>query len=348
MNSVLSLKQIDGGQNWTVQNSGLYSDFNSVYFINHNTGWIAGSEGTILKTTDGGVNWISETAGTYTNLYSIFFVNNNLGLAVGDSGLILRTTDGGINWFPQLSPTDKNLQAVYFIDSETGFIVGLQDVILKTVNGGLTWNLNTTGSLDGFYDVYFVDVNQGWIVGRNGKIFKTTNSGLDWVYQLNPITGTGKYLRSVHFQDSNIGWIAGFSGVIFKTTNGGVTFIEDEPNSTQPNTFLLSQNYPNPFNPSTVISWQSPVGSWQTLKVFDVLGNEIATLVDEYKPAGRYEVEFYAAALPSGVYFYRIKAGSFVETKKDDTFEVIVVYTYFLNFSPVHQRGFFILNLTYS
>jgi len=80
--------------------------------------------------------------------------------------------------------------------------------------------------------------------------------------------------------------------------------------------FSFEQNYPNPFNPSTKISWQSPVGSHQTLKIFDILGNEIATLVNEYKPAGKYEVEFNAANLPSGVYFYQLKAGSFVETKK--------------------------------
>jgi len=85
--------------------------------------------------------------------------------------------------------------------------------------------------------------------------------------------------------------------------------------------FNLSQNYPNPFNPSTTISWQSPIGSWQTLKVFDVLGNEIATLVDEYRSAGSYEASFNVGrdsspALASGIYFYKIKAGDFIQTKK--------------------------------
>jgi hypothetical protein len=80
--------------------------------------------------------------------------------------------------------------------------------------------------------------------------------------------------------------------------------------------YKLSQNYPNPFNPSTKISWQSPIGSWQTLKVFDVLGNEVATLVDEYRIAGSYEIDFNSSALSSGVYFYRLQAGSFVQTRK--------------------------------
>ena len=83
-----------------------------------------------------------------------------------------------------------------------------------------------------------------------------------------------------------------------------------------PLTFALHQNYPNPFNPSTKISWQSPVGSRQTLKVFDVLGREVATLVDEYKEAGYNEIEFNASELASGIYYYQLKAGDYVETKK--------------------------------
>lgn len=84
------------------------------------------------------------------------------------------------------------------------------------------------------------------------------------------------------------------------------------------NSFQLYQNYPNPFNPNTKISWQSPVGSWQTLKVYDVLGNEVATLVDEYKPAGNYEVEFSGEKinLSSGILFYQLKIGSIIKSKK--------------------------------
>jgi len=88
-----------------------------------------------------------------------------------------------------------------------------------------------------------------------------------------------------------------------------------------PKAFKLNQNYPNPFNPGTKISWQSSVGSWQTLKVYDVLGNEIATLVNEYRPAGTYEIEFAVGQdsspdIAAGIYFYRLQAGNFSETKK--------------------------------
>jgi hypothetical protein len=94
-----------------------------------------------------------------------------------------------------------------------------------------------------------------------------------------------------------------------------ITSIDDQINIT-PDDFILEQNYPNPFNPSTVISYQLPVSSDVTLKVYDILGNEIATLVDEHKPAGRYEVDFNASSLSSGVYFYQLKANNFIKTKK--------------------------------
>jgi len=80
--------------------------------------------------------------------------------------------------------------------------------------------------------------------------------------------------------------------------------------------FELIQNYPNPFNPSTKISWQSPVSGHQTLKIYDLLGNEIAALVDEYKEAGKYEIEFNATGLSSGVYFYKLVIGNFTATRK--------------------------------
>jgi hypothetical protein len=80
--------------------------------------------------------------------------------------------------------------------------------------------------------------------------------------------------------------------------------------------FSLLQNYPNPFNPTTTISWQSSIGSLQTLKIYDVLGNLITTLVDEYMPAGKHEINFDASSLSSGVYLYKLSSGKYSETKK--------------------------------
>ena len=93
------------------------------------------------------------------------------------------------------------------------------------------------------------------------------------------------------------------------TLANNVTSIQNDQGSLiVPDSYHLAQNYPNPFNPSTMISWQSPFGGQQTIKVYDVLGNEVATLVDEYREAGRYEVKFDASRLASGIYFYKLKA----------------------------------------
>ena len=95
-----------------------------------------------------------------------------------------------------------------------------------------------------------------------------------------------------------------------------ITEIKDYKSPTFLSDFILYQNYPNPFNPATTIRWQSPVSSHQTLKIFDVLGNEIATLVDEFKQAGNYSVEFSASQkLSSGIYFYRLITPSSSQTK---------------------------------
>jgi hypothetical protein len=92
--------------------------------------------------------------------------------------------------------------------------------------------------------------------------------------------------------------------------------VDNDKKSYRPSGFYLEQNYANPFNPSTIISFRIAETGFTSLKVYDVLGNEIVTLANEEKPAGEYEVEFNANRLTSGIYFYQLKAGSFIETKK--------------------------------
>lgn len=103
----------------------------------------------------------------------------------------------------------------------------------------------------------------------------------------------------------------GFDIGCYEFTGASEVIEENNPQS-----FQLFQNYPNPFNPTTTISWQLPVGGKQTLKVFDILGKEVATLVNEEKPAGTYEVTWYSENLPSGVYVYQLIAGKYLQTRK--------------------------------
>ncbi|OGV16610.1 MAG: hypothetical protein A2440_02730 [Stygiobacter sp. RIFOXYC2_FULL_38_25] len=167
----------------------------------------------------------------------------------------------------------------------------------------------------------FIDKNLGWAVGTGGTILKTTDGGDDWRLQKSNTTND---LYTVFFLDENTGWAAGEYGTILKTTNGGTTFIEEEKEI--PSEFSLSQNYPNPFNPSTTINYQLSTSGFVTLKVYDVLGREVATLVKEYKQPGVYNSQFSIrnSQLSSGVYFYTLKAGDpslrsghgFIQSKK--------------------------------
>jgi hypothetical protein len=95
-----------------------------------------------------------------------------------------------------------------------------------------------------------------------------------------------------------------------------LTDVGDKSNTGIPKTFDLMQNFPNPFNPSTYIEFQIANQGFVSLKVYDLLGREVNTLVNEEKPAGYYKVTWNAANLPSGIYFYRLKAGDYIKTKK--------------------------------
>ena len=121
---------------------------------------------------------------------------------------------------------------------------------------------------------------------REEFILKTTDGGTTWFEQY---SDNGR-LNSIFFINDTTGWAVGDSSKILSTENGGVTSVEEDIIS--PFNFYLSQNYPNPFNPSTVISYRLPVIGFVTLKVYDLLGREVVTLVNEEKPAGEYEVEF--------------------------------------------------------
>jgi polyhydroxybutyrate depolymerase len=147
-------------------------------------------------------------------------------------------------------------------------------------------------------------------------LFKVINGGHSW-----PGGDTSNFHLPPGYEIGNTNFDINASQEIWNFFNKDYLIAEVENYPEYPTEFSLFQNYPNPFNPRTKISWQSPASGWQTLKVYDVLGNEIETLVNEEKPAGTYEVTFDSHSgevrnLPSGVYFYQLKSGSFVETKK--------------------------------
>jgi photosystem II stability/assembly factor-like uncharacterized protein len=325
------LQTTNGGADWYPQNSGINYNLIDVSFSSIENGIVVGYDeniynAIILKTTNSGQDWSVVYTGT-GYLSAVEFIDENTGWAVGDNGKILKTTNGGEDWYPQNSGTNMTLTDVCFTDINTGAAVGMS-TILRTTDGGVSWTPQEL--LLSIHGVSFTDFYNGIIVGGGrgvwssySAIYRTEDGGETWTKQLDLSNNT--ILLAVHFTNTNTGTVVGRGGAILRIADDVTSVNEEVPNVT-PTNFLLFQNYPNPFNPSTTISWQSPVGSHQTLKIYDLLGREVATLVDEFKPAGRYEVEFSvkggsasggeATDLPSGVYFYRLQAGEYIETKK--------------------------------
>jgi photosystem II stability/assembly factor-like uncharacterized protein len=255
----------------------------------------AGENGTILKTIDGGANWIdlsvSDTTINFNRILLGLTVKSwNYVWLVGDNGKIFVSTDYGYEWSEKISGTTEDLYDIVFKNPNDGVVAGANGVVKYTSDGGMTWHEDTY--LSSLTDKDIISLT---LVDSNTVSSLTVNN-------------YNKYSKN-----SNI---AGGDTTYFLTVSSEPLVSVDDEKSAALTQYKLHQNYPNPFNPTTKISWQSPVSSHQSLKVYDVLGNEIATLVDEYKPAGNYEVDFNQMNISSGIYFYKLSAGSFSETKK--------------------------------
>ena len=301
----------NGGSTWTSQVSGTTSALLSVYFFSGSTGWAVGDFMSICKTTNSGSTWTELLSGA-VQLRSVIFTSATRGFAAGNDGYIMLTTNGGLNWTVQNSNPSYQIYSIHFPSPAIGYAVGggsPSPPILKSTDAGLTWTILPVPSGDALNSVYFVTTSQGWAAGFSGIIMMTTNGGTNWS---NQTSGTSNTLHSIFFISSMTGWSA---GTILKTTTSGISAIKTIGNSI-PEEFLLSQNYPNPFNPNTVINFNFPAAGIALLTVYDVLGSEVAVLVNESLKAGEYEVDWNASNYPSGVYYYKLESGSFIQTKK--------------------------------
>jgi len=302
----------DGGNTWNLQPSGTSKNITDVFFTDASTGWIVGSYGLIKNTINGGNTWNLQPSGTSKLINAVYFTDANTGWVVGDDGLIKHTTDGGTTWLLQSTPTIKRLTDVHFSNSNTGCAVGYGGVILKTTNGGNTWTQQPSGTSKNIFAVYFIDANTGWVVGYTGLIKHTTDGGITWDLQ---ITGRPNNLNNVCFTDANTGWAVGSEGLILHTSNGGILTGVNKIYE-MPSDCKLSQNYPNPFSSSTTIRYSLTKTSKVVIKIYDLMGQEIAKLVNEENPAGSYEVNFNASGLSNGIYYYKLESNGHTQTKK--------------------------------
>ena len=223
------LKTEDGGKTWARKMAmssagigrggnprGMRANLMGIQMISETTGFIAGTENTILKTTDGGETWVgsSERARvgeTRNNLEGIWFVSPTTGWVIGSFGILLHTADGGENWEKRDPGFDNNLFGIHFLDENTGWISGQEGLILHTTDGGATWNQQKTESYDDLHDITFVDAMVGWAVGGYNSILHTTDGGKTWA--VSNIPG-GATFKGVHATDQNHCWTINDWGVI--------------------------------------------------------------------------------------------------------------------------------------
>jgi len=289
-------------------------------WLNSNTGIVAGNDfgpgGAIrrlLKTTNHGVNWTDISipySVVVSAVYDCKYIDSNIVYAIGDMNFI-RSTNGGANW-AVLSSLQSGNTNFLVASKDTFYIYGGQGQFKISIDSGNTWQQRQIGYNFRVLGASFLNSKTGWICGDTGYIFKTTNAGLNWVKQT---SGTKASLAGISILDVNNLWIGGDSGIVLKTTTGGETFIRYEGN-TIVNNYKLEQNYPNPFNPVTKIKYQ--ISSLVNVKiiVYDLLGREVKTLVNEKQLAGEYEASFDGNNLNSGIYFYRIQAGNYTQVKR--------------------------------
>ncbi len=310
------LKTTNGGLNWNALYQIDTADINNIYTSDGNTIFVSGWKGN---------------------------ANNS------SKGMILKTSNGGNSWVVRLFDETGHMSDVNFTNSTTGFAVSnignlildtvLTSVIYKTTNAGVNWiKLGFQNYLSSYEAVEFVPgTGKGIVAGYKLSpefmlegllISRTTNYGINWTNHF--ILDYSHILHCSSIVDANTWFIAGGieNAIVFKTTNGGAPIGIDPISTEVPKQFTLFQNYPNPFNPVTKIKFDTPprtIGAfpspkgreqWVKLAVYDILGREIAVLVNEQLRPGTYEVEWNGSNYPSGVYFYRLITQDYSETKK--------------------------------
>ena len=308
-------KSTNGGLSWFLQNSGVRSWLYAIYFFDPNIGMAVGSldsNRVILRTTNGGTNWQIIARNNQSKLYSLFMQSSQIVHCVGDSGTIIYSTNGGLNWINQVSGTGSKLREIVFRGTK-GYIVGWNGAILTTTNNGTNWVDRSFNSTN-FYGVDFSGMDTGYVCGL-GKMYKTVNGGVNWFQQTTPVPDTVN-IKNVFCITSQIVWAQPCYGNLIYTTNGGSPLGIQPISNEIPSEYSLDQNYPNPFNPNTKIRFNIPRSSYTKLTIYDVTGRVMAILVNEDLKPGKYEVDWDASHRASGVYYYKLEAEGFSETKK--------------------------------
>lgn len=286
----------------------------------------------IFRSLDHGQSWTNIAVGASVSDFAInsngvIFLAGVIAIAPNAQG-IYRSTDNGNSWHLLLSVSGMGYPSSFAFNA-LNHVFWTGDSILRSTDNGGSWTpLSLTSPVVALAINLSGHIFAAKPVGNAIGVFRSTNNGLSWNSINTGLTNPNVWSLAINP-----------NGYIFAGTKGGVfrsvqsTTSVDEVANKIPTSFSLEQNYPNPFNPSTTIRFQiAEVGGQRseigvvTLKVYNLLGQEVATLVNEKLRSGSYEVTWEPVGLASGVYFYRLdvrsldpaggRKGSFTETKK--------------------------------
>jgi len=312
------LSTTNGGISWDnylFQDTNIF--LNTIYFLDTLNGFTGGSDGKIYYTSNSGNLWTQSTVDSGLSFTfpvdDIKFYDPLTGFAAGGAfdiaGMIWKTTNGGLTWNNRIVGAEP-VTDIFIIDSLNiiavggDFEYGASNV--KTTNSGANWIYQEFGIFGIANSIDFRTESEAWIsLGIVDSFLISTNGGITW-----RLTGTPNSARiyDITFTDPNNGWAVGVDGVILKYNTNVIGVHED--NNYIPETITLFQNYPNPFNPVTVINYDLNIknggSNFVSLKIYDILGREAATLVDQDQTSGSYNISFDGSNFQSGIYYYRI------------------------------------------
>lgn len=333
----LILATKDGGNSWVRQNSGDRDHLlRGISFLNDSTGWVTGEMddgkkrgGILLHTTNGGEKWDTLSDRSDMMLYfDVNFRDKNIGIVIGSTGFdnfdpmtIYRTADGGktLNKINEIEGAQTF--ELYAAGKDTLWSQGFG--FMKSFDYGTSWNTSSKIELPDSSTYLQIVVGLLPINGKKGYAVNSDFHGYSSILRLLYTEDAGGTWKIVTIPEGfrptaickggDYLYVAGYDGRII-TNNPKIMDVEEKINAVT--SFHLMQNYPNPFNPTTTISYSIPKQSYVQLKVFDMLGREIQTLVNKEQGIGDYSVEFDGHNLPSGMYIYSIQAGEFSGSKK--------------------------------
>jgi photosystem II stability/assembly factor-like uncharacterized protein len=345
-------KSTDLGKTWRMINNGLTNVYCYSIISDENGILLGGTDQGTFRSTDKGENWTKISGPTFVYHFRKDSKNRICALTFG-SGLY-RTTDTGSSW-ERLDKNFVSGVIYAFEEDANGhyYTGGRGGAIYKSTNDGNDWVKVYQGiSEAAIIDMVITSEGDIYATSLREGVIRSTDDGMNWELKDNGINT--KWVGSLGINSGGDVILGGYSEGIWKSTDKGENWIDitsnmnlitirkfllyenelylatDEsvwksnPDSLtsvteddiKPKEYFLSQNYPNPFNPSTTIKYSLAQTGRITLSIYDLLGREVVKLIDEEKPAGEYETKWNASSYPSGVYFIKMQAGEFSETRK--------------------------------